>query len=112
MIEKIYHTWVRGYSQNNFEKLKEPVELDGYRIQSPKLRIINAQADRAMLEIKIHEGRNRQIRRMCEIAGMQVTRLRRVSEGSVYLGNLPLGKWRDLTEDEVAALKNEPFGSI
>lgn len=112
MIEKIYHTWVRGYSQNNFEKLKEPVVLDGYRIQSPKLRVINAQADRAMLEIKIHEGRNRQIRRMCEIAGMQVTRLRRVSEGSVYLGNLPLGKWRDLTEDEVAALKNEPFGSI
>ena len=105
MIEKTYHTWVKGYSHSNLEKLKEPVELDGYRIQSPKLRILKAQEEFTVLEITIHEGRNRQIRRMCQIAGMQVTRLRRVSEGNLRLGNLPLGKWRDLTEAEVAALK-------
>ena len=58
-----------------------------------------------LLEITIHEGRNRQVRRMCEAAGMHVTRLRRIREGSLSLGDLPSGKWRYLTEAEVAALK-------
>ena len=89
----------------NFEKVQLPVELDGYQIQPPKVRIMKTQGDQAVLEITIHEGRNRQIRRMCQLAGLQVTRLRRISEGSLHLGKLPLGKWRDLTEEEVAALK-------
>ena len=54
-----------------------------------------------LLEITIHEGRNRQVRRMCQTAGMHVTRLKRIQEGKLSLGELPLGKWRYLTEEEV-----------
>ena len=59
----------------------------------------------AALEIVIHEGRNRQVRRMCEAAALTVTRLRRVAEGPLRLGDLPVGSWRELTEDEVEALR-------
>ena len=64
--------------------------------------MLHREGNRALLEITIHEGRNRQVRRMCEKAGMYVTRLRRVSEGSLTLGDLPKGKWRYLTEEEIA----------
>ena len=57
------------------------------------------------MEITIHEGRNRQVRRMCAIAGMQVRRLLRVSEGPLQLGNLPKGKWRHLTAEELRQLQ-------
>lgn len=99
-IQKIYQVWVSGFSQEGFQRLQEPVVLDGYRIKPPKLRLLSYQNDRAELEITIHEGRNRQIRRMCQMAGMQVTRLKRIREGQLELGSLPLGKWRYLTEEE------------
>lgn len=105
LIEKTYHTWVSGFTLDGYMQLKEPVELDGYLIKPPKLSILKQKDDRAMLEITIHEGRNRQIRRMCQLAGMQVTRLRRVSEGALKLGKLQLGQWRDLTDQEVMELK-------
>ena len=57
-----------------------------------------------MLEIIIFEGRNRQIRKMCETVGLEVARLKRTAIGSVKLGMLPTGKWRELTEDEVHRL--------
>ena len=99
-IEKTYLVRVSGYSQAAFQKLHEPVMLDGYKIKPPKLRLCAAREDRAEFEITIHEGRNRQIRRMCQMAGMHVTRLKRVREGQLELGTLPLGKWRYLTEEE------------
>lgn len=99
-IQKTYQVWVSGFSQEGFQRLQEPVVLDGYRIKPPKLKMLSYQNDRAELEITIHEGRNRQIRRMCQMAGMQVTRLKRIREGQLELGSLPLGKWRYLTEEE------------
>ena len=99
-IQKTYQVWVSGFSQEGFQRLQEPVVLDGYRIKPPKLRLLSYKNDRAVLEITIHEGRNRQIRRMCQMAGMQVTRLKRIREGQLELGSLPLGKWRYLTEEE------------
>ena len=81
-----------------------PITLDGYRIEPPVLRLLAVKGDKCNFEIIIHEGRNRQIRRMCEAAGMQVLRLRRIREGAVALGNLPLGKWRHLTREEVKEL--------
>ena len=63
--------------------------------------------DGARLFITIHEGRNRQVRRMCEQLGWKVTRLRRVSEGSLKLGELKTGCWRPLTEEELAGLRRE-----
>ena len=104
-VNKTYQTWVRGYVPGAEKVLARPITLDGYTIRPPKVVLQKAEGDRAWFLITIHEGRNRQVRRMCQAAGMEVTRLRRVKEGSLSLGDLPLGKWRYLTEAEVAAMK-------
>ena len=105
MVQKTYHVWVSGFGPEKLELLKRPVELDGYHIQPPGVKLLRAQGEKAQLEVIIHEGRNRQVRRMCQMAGMQVTRLQRRQEGSLRLGSLPLGKWRRLTPEEVLQLK-------
>ena len=104
-VKKTYDTWVTGYVPGAEAKLSRPIELDGYTIRPPKVKLIRADGRKAKFQITIHEGRNRQVRRMCEAAGMTVTRLKRIKEGNLSLGDLPLGKWRYLTPDEVAALK-------
>ena len=103
-VQKTYLVQVSGFTQEKFRQLAQPIVLDGYRIQPPVLRFLASKGDKCNFEIIIHEGRNRQIRRMCEAAGMQVLRLRRIREGAVTLGNLPLGKWRHLTKEEVEEL--------
>lgn len=104
-VEKVYEVWVSGYQPGGEEKLSRPISLDGYRIRPPKVVLISANGEKAKFRVTIHEGRNRQIRRMCEAAGMRCTRLRRIQEGSLLLGNLPCGAWRYLTAEEVAKLK-------
>lgn len=104
-VEKTYDTWVTGYNPGCFKRLGEPMELDGYQLRIPKLKLLKVEGGTARIRITIHEGRNRQVRRMCEIAGMHVTRLKRIKEGSLELGDLPKGKWRYLTPDEVERLK-------
>ena len=104
-VEKTYDTWVTGYTPEGFQRLGQPMELDGYRLRIPKLKLLKAEGSLARFRITIHEGRNRQVRRMCEIAGMKVTRLRRIREGNLALGDLPKGKWRYLTDEEISKLK-------
>lgn len=106
-INKTYHVWVTGYTPQGYERLQQPIELDGYRIRPPRVRQWTVQGEHAQLEITIHEGRNRQVRRMCDAAGMHVTRLRRISEGKLKLGDLPVGKWRYLSDEEVSMLKEQ-----
>ena len=96
---------VKGFSPQALARLKLPIILDGYRIREPQVKLIDQQGQLAQLEVTIHEGRNRQVRRMCAAAGMAVTRLVRISEGSLALGDLPAGRWRYLTEDEISALQ-------
>lgn len=103
-VTKTYRVDVKGYSDEALEKLKKPIILDGYKIRPPQVKLLSADGDNSLLEITIHEGRNRQVRRMCARAGMNVKRLVRVSEGTLELGQLPCGKWRYLTEAEVSAL--------
>lgn len=104
-VDKIYRVTVEGYSAEKLENLKKPVILDGYTIRKPGVRPIRSGEDgTAVLEVTIHEGRNRQVRRMCAMAGMEVKRLIRIAEGGVILGSLPKGKWRHLTAEEVACL--------
>ena len=103
-VKKVYEVWVTGYHPEAEQLLTKPIELDGYRIQPPGVKLLGVREDKARFYITIHEGRNRQVRRMCQAAGMHVTRLRRVGEGSLRLGDLPKGKWRYLTKDEVAGL--------
>ena len=105
-VNKTYHVVVTDYSPENLEKLAQPVTLDGYTIRKPDVKLLKMLAERkALLSVTIHEGRNRQVRRMCDLAGMHVTRLIRISEGALQLGNLQLGKWRYLTAAEVEQLK-------
>lgn len=103
-VKKTYEVRVASFTRDGLRILQEPMELDGYRIRRPQVRILKEQENKAVLEIVIHEGRNRQVRRMCDHAGMQVNRLKRVAEGKVKLGKLPLGTWRYLTEEEIQAL--------
>ena len=105
-VNKTYHVVVTDYSPENLEKLAQPVTLDGYTIRKPDVKLLKMLAERkALLSVTIHEGRNRQVRRMCDLAGMHVTRLIRISEGALQLGNLQPGKWRYLTAAEVERLK-------
>jgi len=104
-VEKTYDTWVTGYNPGCFKRLGEPMELDGYRLRVPKLKLLKVEGTNARIRITIHEGRYRQVRRMCEQAGMHVTRLRRIREGKLSLGDLPKGKWRYLTTEEIQLLK-------
>ena len=98
---------MKGYSEEGLRQLKRPIVLDGYRIKVPTVNLVQEeQNSKAELEITIHEGRNRQVRRMCAMAGMQVLRLVRIQEGSLHLGQLPVGKWRYLSEEEICELKN------
>ena len=104
-VEKTYSVQVVGYSPDALTRLGRPIILDGYRIKPPEIQTVEASGDLAHLLITIHEGRNRQVRRMCAAADMKVRRLVRVREGSLKLGDLPKGKWRYLTDEEVAMLK-------
>ena len=106
-VNKTYRVVVDGYTPENLERLKLPVTLDGYTIRKPEVKLARPpRADgRAEILVTIHEGRNRQVRRMCAMAGMTVLRLVRIAEGKLTLGDLPKGKWRYLTAEEVRALK-------
>ncbi len=106
-IAKKYLVMVSGPLEGAEQRLSRPIELDGYRIRKPIVKPLNPNGDRGRFLITIYEGRNRQIRRMCEAAGLRVLRLCRVAEGSLVLGDLPVGKWRYLTEDELHRLKEE-----
>ncbi len=86
------------------EKLAQGVLLDGRKTAPAEVAIVSREAERSVLEIVLYEGRNRQIRRMCESLGLTVKRLRRTAIGSVKLGMLPVGKWRHLDPKEVRAL--------
>lgn len=104
-VQKVYEVWVTGYHPGSEIQLQRPIELDGYQIKAPKVKLLGTKEDKARLLVTIHEGRNRQVRRMCQAAGLHVTRLRRVAEGKLELGDLRLGSWRFLSEQEVEMLK-------
>ena len=107
-VNKVYRVQVVGFTEYGLEKLKQPVVLDGYRIRPPQVTSLTQDGQgKATLQITIHEGRNRQVRRMCALAGMQVRRLVRIAEGNLLLGDLPLGKWRYLTHGELQEIKKE-----
>ncbi len=104
-VVKDYHTWVKGEDIGfAAELLRHSMEIDGYVIAPAEVDILELLPGGAKLSIKIHEGRNRQVRKMCETVGLKVTRLMRVSEGELSLGQLKSGKWRKLTDEEIIML--------
>ena len=105
-VNKTYRVLVERYSEEKLEKLKLPIELDGYMNRKPEVKLLRTrERGQAQILVTIHEGRNRQVRRMCDAAGMNVLRLQRIGEGKLKLGDLPLGKWRHLTREELANLE-------
>ena len=103
-VNKTYQVWVTGYTQENEQLLRQPIKLDGYMIREPKVRLVYQEGCRAVLEVVIHEGRNRQVRRMCQAANMEVVRLKRIAEGKLKLGQLKPGAWRYLSAEEIEIL--------
>lgn len=87
--------------------MRKPIEIDGAMTRPAKVEILSTDAENceAELKVSITEGRNRQIRRLCENAGLRVRRLCRISEGPIELGDLEPGRWRNMTDRELAALK-------
>ena len=104
-VEKEYIVWVRGEVEPASETLLAMDELEGEAIRRPAVSVIRAENGGGCLSITIHEGRNRQVRRMCAAAGLSVTRLKRVREGRLALGRLKPGQWRRLTEKEIRLLR-------
>ena len=104
-VDKTYEVTVTGQLEGAADRLSAVTELDGEPIVPAQVEIIERREGQALLRVTIHQGKNRQIRRMCAQVGLQVTRLRRVSEDALTLGDLKPGQWRYLTDAEVAALK-------
>lgn len=103
--EKTYHVWVLGAVEGAAERLARVRDLDGESIRPARVETLRQGDGSAKLAVTIHEGKNRQVRRMCAACGLEVTRLRRVREHTLELGSLPPGKWRRLTAAELAALR-------
>ena len=104
-VNKTYHVTVRGALETAVDKLSALRDVEGEPIRPARVRLLERRPRELVLEIVIHEGKNRQIRRMCRQCGLEVARLQRVGEHTLTLGKLPAGQWRYLTEDEVRILK-------
>ena len=104
-IPKTYRVTVRpDVTEDMLTAFATGMEIDGRMTTPADAHIIEKQDNRVVMEIVLYEGRNRQIRKMCESLGLEVARLKRTSMGSLKLGMLPPGKWRELKEDEVHKL--------
>ena len=107
-VSKTYRVTVRpDISDEQLVQLSGGVEIDGRKTLPATVVVKEKEAGRVVLLITIKEGRNRQIRKMCEAVGLEVARLRRISVGPLKLGMLPPGKWRELTADELRAMRND-----
>ena len=106
-VDKVYRVWVTNFAPEKLDALKEPIELDGYKIKAPKVRPVRMEPTRAIVDVTIHEGRNRQVRRMCQAAGLEVARLKRIAEGGLRIGELKPGAWRYLEPRELELLLQE-----
>lgn len=102
---KVYRVTVRPEINDEILfNLRNGIEIDGRKTAPCDVNVITEEPGRVVLEFILREGRNRQIRKMCEAVNLQVARLKRISVGSLKLGMLPQGKWRELTDNEVKKL--------
>lgn len=107
-VAKTYRVTLRpGVTEEQLNRLSTGIELDGKMTAPAKVRVLQEERGRAVVEIVLYEGRNREIRRMCEALGLEVARLKRTAMGPVRLGMLPQGKYRELTSEEVRGIITE-----
>lgn len=100
-VDKVYLVTVRGDIRGAAERLMAITELDGEPIAPAQARELSRREGQALLRVTIHQGKNRQIRRMCAGLGLHVEKLQRVEEDGLRLDDLPIGKWRYLTAQEI-----------
>ena len=101
-VYKTYRALVSGILSNErAARLRRGVDIGGFVTSPAKVKIIKGTQHSTLVEIAIHEGKNRQVRKMCDLCGLKVQRLVRISEGALELGDLPTGTWRYLTPEEV-----------
>jgi len=105
-LQKTYVVKVRGDAEKAVELLRKPITIDSHTVCAIQVELQSKSSDGGVIIITIAEGRNRQVRKMCAECGVSVSTLKRVSVGSLKLGDLKLGKWRHLTDSELNALKN------
>lgn len=106
-VTKTYRVTVRpAVTDTQLVQLSDGVELDGKKTLPASVVVMSNEPGRVVLQMTIKEGRNRQIRRMCEAVGLEVARLRRTSIGPLKLGMLKPGAYRDLTAEELRAIRN------
>ena len=106
-VDKVYHVSVAGDVKGAAERLEKLRSIDGEPLAPTRVEVLHSGRETAELQFTIHEGKNRQIRRMCAAVGLHVKRLRRVKEHHQTLGDLPSGQWRDLTESELSAFDRD-----
>lgn len=103
---KTYIVYVKGENiPEAIEKLSGEIVIDGVSVKAKDVTVIEKSQKSPVLSITIGEGRNRQIRKMCNAAGLSVLRLQRISEGELTLDDLKPGKWRHLSPEEIKTLK-------
>lgn len=108
-VEKEYLVWVTGDADRALPILTGPMELDGQKLQPAAVRRSGRDREGEILSVVIHEGKKRQVRRMCAAAGLEVTRLKRIREGSLVLDEgLNPGRWRFLSKGEIGELVDLP----
>ena len=108
-VDKTYVARVKGkLTKEEIERFKTGLKIEDYTTAPAKLKVIkyDEQRDSSLLEIKIHEGKNRQVRKMCKAINHPVLRLKRTAMGKIRIGECEIGKYRYLTEDEVKYLKS------
>ncbi|MGN0463554.1 MAG: pseudouridine synthase [Acutalibacteraceae bacterium] len=104
-VPKTYRVTVRpSITEDQLTALTKGIMIDDRMTAPAEVRVLTKEEGRVVLEIILYEGRNRQIRKMCEALGLEVARLKRTAVGSVKLGMLPQGKWRELKDEEVHKL--------
>lgn len=106
-VEKTYLAVVKGpLTISGISALRRGVRIDGFKTSPAEVELLDSEQGKNRIKITIHEGHNRQVRKMFEAIGCTVSELLRISVGKVELGNLPLGRWRYLTSHEVHYLMN------
>ena len=106
-IQKVYHVTLKGKVENeHLDRLRAVRELDGEKIAPVGVELITRNESQSVVKFTLSEGKNREIRRICEVVGVNITKLKRVSLGPIRLGELKSGEYRELNSSELRALKN------
>ena len=106
-VSKTYRVWVSGPDAAEAAgALRRPIVYKGVRYRAAEVRILRSAEERALIDVTVREGKNREVRNMCASAGLKVHRLLRIRQGEIALGDLPAGQWRYLTAKELEYLQS------